>query len=168
MDTKGNVRLTLVVAGLFLAVGASSSCGTSDCGLQLRQQVFFPVGQLANAVAEVPCCGASVYRDIDLTADNVQVDLINSSGANGRVDAFLASTDCVNLFSGPYAGTAVSPLCTIYLGPVPPGATAPRKSIRSGKYRLFAQAYTSNESPVQFVLELGLWSSACHWNPIAP
>lgn len=159
--------MTLVVAGLFLAVGAWSSCG-SACGLQLRQRVFFPPEQLTNAIGEVPCCGASVYRDIDLTVDNVQVDLINSSGSNGRVDAFLASADCVKLFSGPYAGMLVSPLCTIYLGPVTPGATAPRKSIRRGKYRLFAQAYTSNESPAQFLLELGLWSDACNWNPIAP
>jgi len=33
---------------------------------------------------------------------------------------------------------------------------------------MFAQAYTSNDSPAQFLMEIGLWSDACHWNPISP
>jgi hypothetical protein len=159
----------IVPAALILVVGASSSCGTgSTCGLALAQRIYFPPADLRELVGEVPCCGASVYQDVNLSADNVQLDLINSSGSHNPVDAFLTSGDCVKLFSGPYAGTATSPLCTIYLGPVRPGSASGRQPIRRGKYRMFAQAYTSNDSTAQFLMELGLWSDACRWTPIAP
>jgi hypothetical protein len=158
------VRIVLVAA-LMLAVGASNGCG-SRCALALRQRVDFP--RDPGAIGEVLCCGASVYRDIDLAVDDIQVDLINSSDSNRRVDAFLTSGDCVNLFNEPYAGTVTASPCTIYLGPVIAGSTGARQAVRRGKYRIFAQGYSSNDAPAQFLMELGLWSDVCRWTPIAP
>ena len=166
------MRIAVVTASI-LAVCALNSCGgASRCGLALAQRVYFPTADLkqnpTEAIGEVPCCGASVYRDINLTADDVQADLINSSVSTGRVDAFLASADCVKLFNGPYAGAPTGPLCTIHIGPVAAGSTSGRQPIRRGKYRVFAQAYSSNDMPAQFLMEFGLWSDACRWTPIAP
>jgi hypothetical protein len=157
------------ITTLILVVGVSVSCGSgSVCGLGLVQRLFFPAANAAQGSGEIPCCGASMYQDLNLSADDVQVDLINSSGSNGRVDAFLVSSDCAKLFDGPYTGAITAPLCTIYVGPVGPGSTSGRQSLRRGKYRMFEQAYASNNAAVQFLMELGLWSDACHWNPIRP
>ena len=143
------------------------SCGSgSTCGLALAQRIDFPKEK--DAVGEVACCADAKYQDLNLAADNVQIDLINSSAPEGRVDFFLASGDCARLFNGPYEGTIASPLCTIYVGPVKAWVTIQRIAIRRGRYRMFAQAYTSNDSPAQFLMEIGLWSDACHWNPISP
>jgi|SRR5882672_3997247 len=151
----------------FLGLVLLESCGSgSSCGLALAQRIDFPKGK--DAVGEVACCGDVTYQDLNLAADNVQVDLINSSAPEGRVDFFLASGDCVRLFNDPYEGTITSPLCAIYVGPVKARVTTPRTAIRRGRYRMFAQAYTSNDSPAQFLMEIGLWSDACRWNPIAP
>ena len=138
----------------------------SACDLALAQRIDFP--KELNAVGEVACCGDAKFQDLNLTADNVQVDLINSNAPEGRVDFFLVSGDCARLFNGPYEGTITSPLCTIHIGPVKARATSQRTAIRRGSYRMFAQAYTSNDSPAQFLMEIGLWSDACHWNPISP
>jgi hypothetical protein len=160
------VPIAAIVASI-LAIAVSNSCG-SRCGLSLAQRLYFPTANAREGTGEVPCCGASTYQDLNLSADNVQVDLINSSGSDGRVDAFLTSADCVKLFNGPYAGAVAVPLCNIYLGPVTAGSMSGRQAIRRGKYRIFAQAYASNDAPAQFLMELGLWSDACRWNPIAP
>jgi len=156
----------LLVIALTLVVPAFISCGGS-CGLQLKERFFFPKESEA-PIGVVPCCGASVLKDLNLSADNVQIDLINSSGTTERVDAFLTDQNCTRLFSGSYAGSAGSPLCTIYVGPVTAGVTSPRKSLRSGRYRLVAQAYVTNDAPAQFLMEAGLWSEACHWSPVDP
>lgn len=156
----------ILIAALVLIGVAVNSCGGGACGLGLKQRFLFPEG--GTSIGLVPCCGASVYKDLNLTADNVQVDLINSSGAAERVDEFLADGNCTKLFAGSYAGMATSPLCTIYVGPVTAGVTSPRKSIRAGHYRVFAQAYTANDAPGQFLMEVGLWSEACRWTPVDP
>ena len=163
-----SVRIVPITT-LILMVGLSNSCGSgSVCGLRLAQRLFFPAANAAQGIGEIPCCGASMYQDLNLSADDVQVDLINSSGSNGRVDTFLVNGDCAKLFDGPYSGAITASLCTIYVGPVGPGSTSERQSIRRGKYRIFEQAYASNDAAVQFLMELGLWSDACHWNPIGP
>src|SRR5438477_49150 len=142
--------LTAAVIAL-LGVGALESCGgSSSCDLALAQRIDFPKEQ--NAVGEVACCGDAKYQDLNLAADNVQVDLINSSALEGHVDLFLASADCARLLNGPYEGTITSPLCTIYIGPVKARVTSQRIAIRRGKYRMFAQAYTSNNSAAQFLM----------------
>ena len=157
----------IAAATAFLGVVLLESCGSGiTCGLGLAQWIDFP--KETDAVGEVACCGGATYQDLNLAADNVQVDLINSSSPEGRVDFFLASGDCARLFNGSYEGTITSPLCAIYIGPVKARVTSQRTAIRRGRYRMFAQAYTSNASPAQFLMQIGLWSDACHWNPISP
>ena len=150
---------------------ASSGCGSgSTCGLALIGRAEFPPAN--KPVGELGCCGAAVFQDVDLSLTGVrgdiQVDLINESAANGgRVDMFLTTSTCEKLFSS-YAGAATAPLCTIYAGPVSNGATSARKKIARGKYRIFVQAYSANESPAQFLVQVGIWSDDCRRNPIGP
>ena len=117
----------VIVAVLILVVLGAQSCGGS-CGLQLKQRLCFPAFRMppdscdwpsAN-LPEIPCCGASLHQDLNLTADDVQVDVVNSSGMNGRVDVFVADGECTNLFTAPYNGAALSSACTIQVGPVAP------------------------------------------------
>jgi len=156
----------VAMVGLMSLAAVLSSC-SGPCGLQLKEQFFFPKEREA-PIGIVQCCGASAYKDLNLLADDAQIDVINSSGAAGRVDAFVTDGNCTKLFAGSYAGIATSPLCKIYVGPVAAGVTAPRTSIRSGQYRVFAQAYSTNDAPAQFLMEVGLWSEACRWTPVDP
>jgi hypothetical protein len=97
-----------------------------------------------------------MHQDLNLTTDDVQVDVINSSGMNGRVDAFVTDGNCDRLFSASYNGTVTSPLCTIYIGPVSTGMTRQRKAMRPGKYRVFEPRHTQpTPSPCN-----SLWKSA--------
>jgi hypothetical protein len=124
-------RLTAVV---FVACAFSFACGTSPCGLKL-QHLFLPrpatVGdQPQQRDVEMPCCGASVFQDIDLrNVGDVEIDLSNPNG-NG-VDGFVTSAACDKLFSGPYTGVATSPTCQVYIGPVPPRAVSERQENRA-------------------------------------
>jgi hypothetical protein len=116
----------------------------------------------------VPCCGGSVYRDIDLSGvGDIEVDMVNPNSAESRVDGFLTTSGCDKLFDS-YSGSASGALCTIYLGPVVPRATSARKEIAPGRYRLVLQAWTANPSTVSGSLDMGLWSTACKWTPISP
>ena len=160
------MRVILIVAMVLIGVSVNS-CGSS-CGLELKQRLCFPQACDTPTFPQVTCCGASLYQDFNLTADDVQIDLINSSGSNGRVDAFLVDGNCTKLFSTPYAGVATSALCTIYIGPVSAGVTSQRKPISRGMYRVFEQAYATNTESVQFLMEAGLWSDACRWSPVNP
>ena len=146
-----------------------SGCGTSPCGLQLKEHLFLPAaasagGQQRNIA--LPCCGASVFRDIDLSSADVEVDLSNPNGSG--VDGFLTTVGCDKLFDGPYSGSAASPLCQVHLGPVRPRGVSERKKLPRGRYRIFAQGYAANDAPLMVSLDLGVWSSACKWNPIGP
>jgi len=165
----------LTVALMLVVVSFSYGCGSS-CGLELKQRVCFPGFRTppndcdwpsAN-LPQIECCGASLHQDFNLTADDVQVDLINQSGDNGRVDVFLTDEACGSLFTAPYTGVVTSTPCKIYLGPVPRGGPTQRTLIRRGKYRVFEQAYSTNQSSVQFLMEFGLWSESCRWNPVTP
>ena len=163
----------LVVVALVAAI-FTASCGTSPCGLKLVQHLFLPPPEIVLGVPQqrdisVPCCGGSVYRDVDLTtAGEVELDLNNPNPAASQVDGFLTSAGCDKLFGGPYSGTLTSPLCTVYIGPVAPRAVSARTKIAPGRYRLFAQAYASNESAHSISLDLGIWTTSCRWNPIGP
>jgi hypothetical protein len=97
---------------------------------------------------------------------DVEVDLSNPNGSG--VDGFLTTAECDRLFNAPYTGSAVAPLCQVLVGPVRPRAVSERKKIPRGRYRIFAQGYAANEAPVMISLDLGLWSAACKWTPIAP
>jgi hypothetical protein len=144
--------------------------------LELKQRVYLPepfIDPRGMDLPEqrdttVPCCGGSVYRDIDLSGvGDVEVDIVNPNAAGSMVDGFLTSVGCDKLFDA-YAGSANGALCTIHVGPVAPRATSARKKIPPARYRVFLQAWSTNQSSVTGSLDMGLWSTACKWNPISP
>lgn len=158
----------LVIAALAICA-ILPACGTSPCGLRLQEHVFLPAaagagGQQRNI--ELPCCGASVFRDVDLTSTDVEVDLVNPNGSG--VDGFITTTSCDRLFAATYSGGTATPLCQVYIGPVRPRAASERRKLARGRYRLFAQGYAANDAPLMISLDLGVWSNACKWNPIGP
>jgi hypothetical protein len=160
-------------ARLILAAAAAcaflAGCG-SPCGLRLQEHLFLPAatragGQQRNI--ELACCGGSVFRDIDLTSTgDLEVDLTNPNGSG--VDGFLTTAGCDRLFNAPYSGAAAGALCQVHIGPVGPRAVSGRKKLARGRYRMFAQGYAANDAPLMVSLDLGVWSSACQWNPIGP
>lgn len=165
------VFLKTVSASLRLCVavtfGASPlmAC-TSPCGLKLQEHVFLSASQQRDAA--IPCCGGSAYRDVDLsTVDDIEVDLSNLMPADSHVDGFLTTAGCDKLFDS-YSGSASGALCTIHIGPVTPRAVGSRKKIAPGRYRLFAQSWATNQSSASGSLDMGIWSTACKWNPISP
>jgi hypothetical protein len=164
------MRTMIATLVVLLVAGLEYSCGTSSCGLRIVQHVSFPPldPKGGSVVTFVDCCGGSVYQDVNLSAGDFEVDLSGTTASNGRVDAFLTSGDCVKLLNGPYTGAVTNPLCTIHIGPVAPGAVSQRKKMTRGRYRLFAQGFTSNEQSTPFFLDMAIWSNACRWNPIAP
>jgi hypothetical protein len=110
-----------------------------------------------------------LFQDVNLGATDLQeIDLANGAVNNGRVDGFLTAPDCAKLFDQPYEGTASQALCKIYIGPVAPGGVSQRLSVPHGRYRMFVQAWASNELPNIFSVDLGLYSSKCQPNLAAP
>jgi hypothetical protein len=159
------VRVAIASGALVLGSASSQSC-TTGCSFRLASRVPFP--SPTNAV-KVACCGAFVFQDVDLTdADIEEVDVANGQVNNGRVDAFLTTTDCTVLFAAPYDGASAQPLCRIFIGPVPPGAVSDRRKLPKGTYRLFAQAWATNESSNTFAVDVGLWTHKCRPNLTGP
>jgi hypothetical protein len=157
-----------VIVAILTACAWTYGCGTSPCGVRLQQHVFLPA-PIAGQQQEValPCCGASAFRDVDLSGNgDLEVDLTNPNG-NG-VDGFLTNVGCEKLFDGAYTGSAAAPLCQVHIGPVRPRVVSERRKLAPGRYRIFAQGYASNETTLNVSLDVGLWSNACKWNPIAP
>jgi hypothetical protein len=95
-------------------------------------------------------------------------DLANGQTNSGHIDAFLTSPDCVRLFDGPYNGAASSPLCRIYIGPVTAGTASGRQTLPKGMYRVFVQAWASNELSNVFGVDVGLYTDQCRPNFMAP
>jgi hypothetical protein len=153
---------SVVVIAVLLFASAGVSCG-STCGLALVRRISFPS---SNSIVEAPCCGGSIYQDVNLTNENLQVDLTNSSPP-GRVDAFLTTGDCVRLFNV-YEGTPSAPLCPILIGPVTSGSVSQRRAISPGRYRVFAQARSATEGSTPFVFDLGIWSDDCRAQRFGP
>jgi hypothetical protein len=159
----------LIVAVLALCP-LLTGCGTSTCGLGLREHLFLPPSVLIGGVlqqqdAALPCCGGTFVRDINLPSE-LEVDLTNPNPAG--VDGFLTTTACDKLFESPYTGATAAPLCQVYLGAVRPRAVSERRKIPSGRYRIYAQGYATNAAQLMISLDLGVWSNACKWNPIGP
>ncbi len=162
-------------ARLIAAIAACtmvSGCGTSPCGLKLQQSVFLTPPIMVNdkpVQQDTPlaCCGSAVFRDIDLSnIGEFEIDVTNPNGAG--IDGFITAVGCDKLFNTPYTGAASAPLCQIHVGPVRPRNVSERKRIPAGRYRIFAQGYASNDTSLNIALDVGLWSNACKWNPIAP
>ena len=78
-----------------------------------------------------------------------------------RVDAFLTTADCNRLFEASYNGSASQPLCKVYIGRVSPGAVSDKVTVPKGVYRVFAQAWASNEQSNGYSIDVGIWSKAC-------
>jgi hypothetical protein len=154
------MRTLPAISSLMSASLLSMSCG-SDCGLALVQRIEF-----ASPPAQPVCCGDSVYRDVNLTNDDIQVDLTNSS-APGRVDAFLTDDNCTKLFDA-YDGTRAGALCQILIGPVRAATVSERRSISPGRFRMFAQAWSGDQVPTSFVVDLGIWSDDCRYQRQSP
>jgi hypothetical protein len=96
------------------------------------------------------------------------VDLSNRTSSTGKVDGFLTTGDCTRLFDQSYVGVASNPLCRIYLGPVAADRVSERVKLAPGTYRLFAQAWVTNDAPSSFSFDLGLWSHECGLQPTQP
>ena len=109
----------------------------------------------------------TVFRDIDLSsAGDVEIDLTNPNGSG--VDGFVTSVGCDKLFEGAVHGRCER-------GALPGSRRArasegvsERKKVAAGRYRIFAQGYAVNDAALSISLDLGVWSNACRWNPIAP
>jgi hypothetical protein len=155
-------KLTLV-GGLMLRVLLTTSC-SSACGLGLVQRLSFSSDPAnpSDPPHAVPCCGGFLFQDVDLTATDIQqVDLANSQVNSGHLDAFLTAPDCIKLFDSAYNGSAIQPLCKIYIGPVAAGTVSDRQTIPKGKYRTFAQAWASTDTSNVFNIDVGIWTNKC-------
>src|SRR5262245_26702574 len=165
-----SVRSAVLCSLWFAAILGATSC-SRECPLWLAQKLVFSSDpqKLGDSPMPVPCCGGFLFQDVNLNSSAVQqTDLANGQVNVGHVDAFLVSSDCTKLFEGAYNGSVVQPLCTIYIGPVAAGTVSERKKISPGTYRLFVQAWASNESEQRFALDVGIWSDDCRLSPTAP
>jgi hypothetical protein len=153
----------IIVGGLIFAAMLTDSC-TSACGLRLWSRVSLSSTPLkpSDPPNPVPCCGGFLFQDVNLRATDIQqVDLSNSQVSSGHVDGFLTAPDCTRLFDGPYTGTVAQALCKIYIGPVAAGTVSQRQTVPNGAYRVFAQAWTSNETSELFGIDVGIYSDKC-------
>jgi hypothetical protein len=138
--------------------------------LQLQQHFYLapPIlisGRPTEQPVFIACCGASVHYDIDLTGSgDIEIDISNPNSEG--VDGFLTSPLCGKLFDQPYVG-AGPPLCQTHIGPVKPRGVSQRVKLPAGRYRLYAQGYSTNPATMEVSLDMGVWSRACRWNPIA-
>lgn len=148
------------ILGLFCATVISSACDRCSFRLLARELVR---GELA-------CCGAFARHDITVPAGtDRQVDLASSRSPTGieNVDLWLAAADCEQLFAGPYPGA--TPLCRTYIGPVAQGAVTTRITLAAGRYRVFAQSYSSDTTPVRYEGDVGIWGMDCTaTSPVRP
>jgi hypothetical protein len=137
------------------------SCNT--CPFQLATRV----GQ--EAVQTIECCGASVRSDVTVPdVDDLEVDIANTEfrGETGRVDIWLTAASCEQLFDGDYPSS--TPRCETLIGPVPPGVVSERIKVRAGRYRVFAQAYSTNTAEARFDFDVGVWGRPCRTNTVGP
>jgi hypothetical protein len=172
VESERRRMLTIATAGSLLLASFSTVGCTSGCGLGLVQRIPFTSGSGSGPTTiapKVPCCGASVFQDVILTGKDIeQVDLANTDLGAERVDAFLTTADCNRLFEASYNGSASQPLCKVYIGPVSPGAVSNKVTVPKGVYRVFAQAWASNEQSNGYGIDVGIWSTACRAPLTAP
>lgn len=146
----------------FLAMGLSSlGSGGCDDRCSFRNLNL----QVANGTLE--CCGAfAVHEVVVRPGTNRQVDIANhrKPAQATLVDLWLAPATCQRLFDGPYPGAR--PLCPVLIGPVVPGAVSDRRDLEPGTYRVFAQSYSTNQEPAEYVGDFGVWGTDCA--PILP
>ena len=152
-------RKLLRVASLLAFVAASNSCGGKGCAFAMIRTLVLPDRSTTTTV--------SIY-EVDLTSKDIEEVNMDSTlipAQPGQVDAFLTTADCTQLFAGAYTGTSVSPLCTIFLGPIAPGGVSSRRSLPAGHYRVIGQPWTTNTAPVKFGFDVVLWGQNCSATP---
>jgi hypothetical protein len=119
--------------------------------------------QLFQQLIGESCCGGFLYEDVNLSDPlTKQVDLANGQINSGHLDAFLTTTDCARLFDAAYSGSAAQPLCKILIGPVAAGTVSQAVTLPLGSYRVFAQAWASNDATDAFSMDVGIYSDNCH------
>jgi hypothetical protein len=156
-------RRLLVVWTLALAAACDTPCA------------YRIVTRLDLEARRVPCCGASDFQDITVPDEpDVAIDLSQLALPDrvGGQDLWLTKTDCEQLFDGPYAepgtGPRATPQCEVLAGPVSPGRVSPRTALPPGRYRVFAQAYSTNTAPNDYRVDLQIWATACEGSPVRP
>lgn len=159
--------MTLGRSAVVAAVVLASACDT-PCAFRI-------VTRLEVGARSVACCGAADAQDVvlpdepDLAIDIAQVALPNRVGGQ---DLWLTTTDCQQLFDGPYAepgtGPRPTPQCPVLLGPVSPGRVSPRTALPPGRYRVFIQAYSTNTTLNDYRFDIGVWGTACNRSPVSP
>ena len=116
----------------------------------------------------VDCCSGSASKLIEITASTeLEARLFNVAfpGQSASVDAFFTEAGCEKLFDGSYpkseTGVQATPLCRVLAGPIGIGSVGARQRLAAGQYRLFAQAWSSNNAPARFSIALALWVRSC-------
>lgn len=150
----GRARVALVAALILTIEGGCGS--TCEFGLRGRLSVQGTVG----------CCGAFLWQDVSIGQDVAEVDLAfaKAAGPPPPAHAWLTTSSCTLLFEGTYPPSgSLSPRCTVYLGPVAPGEVSGRRKVSPGTYRVWVQAWTTAEAPLdlQQSVDVGLWGELC-------
>ena len=154
------ILIAAVSAGCLAAVLAGCGGSGSTC----------PFGIISRPTAQGTVTDTFRTHDITIPSEtDLEVDLSHSA-PNGQVpkaDAWLTSADCTKLFDPPYptaSGAPPPPACRTFLGPVAAGTVSSRVKIDPGRYRVFIQAYTSNTSAPDYVVDVGIWGRSCTVN----
>ena len=145
---------------------ADWSCGGKGCGEGILRSIPVPGGISGTLSGTTP-----KFFDVDLSSfkfDEVNFDSTRIPDQPGQVDGILTTTDCTQMFSGPYTGSPSGALCKILLGPIGPGGVTDRISLAPSRYRVWAQPYASNIGDVKYGFDVVLWGPNCSASPGAP
>lgn len=152
-----------VVAAVVLLGACDSPCA------------FRIVTRLELAARRVACCGAADVQDVVLPDQpDLAIDIAQEAlpGRIGGQDLWLTSADCQQLFDGPYpepgTGPRPTPKCEVLAGPVSPGRVSPRTVLPHGRYRVFAQAYSTNPTANDYRVDIDVWGTSCGGSPVSP
>jgi hypothetical protein len=168
MRRSGRTLIARIALAAAVAIGitTSAACGGNSCGLGQLRSLTIPPGAVSGTATTTP-----QFFDVDLSASDIQqvnLDSTANPGQPGHVDAFLTTSDCTKLFAGDYTGTPTSPLCTIYVGPVTAGGVSSRVTLSPGRYRVFAQPWTTNVSATTFGFDVVIWGQNCSSAGLSP
>jgi len=147
MRTNGWLSLAFAVVTASAIEGCSHRCG---------------LGEHARVTAEGGVAAAgSTFQDVTLAAEtsDPEFSLASTASVGEAADAFLVPTSCDQLFDQPYPGA--TPRCTVYAGPVKPGAVSDRVKLTVGSYRVYVQAYASSTSASKFLVDVYTWDYSC-------
>ncbi len=153
-------RMKRIVAAAAVAAGLGAglaACGGSTC----------PFGNITRVSFAGTVTDAFRTHDVAVPSEpGLEVDLAHSvpNGQVSRADAWLTTTDCAQLFDGPYptaSGAPPAPRCRVFIGPVVAGSVSARQKVDAGQYRVFVQAYTANQTPPDYSVDVGIWGNSC-------